>query len=66
LEYKCQKCDGIHLLQDIYGYDIMGQMGMTHLKPVSTCPLFENLSIEKDNLSGAKDATNYRNIVGAL
>jgi hypothetical protein len=41
-------------------------MGMTHLKPVSTCPLFENLSIEKDNLSGAKDATNYRNIVGAL
>ncbi|KAL5676329.1 hypothetical protein ACJX0J_012460, partial [Zea mays] len=32
----CQKCDGIHLSQDIYGYDIMGQVGMTHLKPVST------------------------------
>jgi histone deacetylase 1/2 len=59
--------DGILLTQEKYANDVLERVGMTQCKPVNS-PLstMEKLSRFKGSVLGPKDATNYRNIVGAL
>jgi histone deacetylase 1/2 len=59
--------DGILLTQEKYANDVLERVGMTQCKPVNS-PLSttEKLSRFKGSVLGPKDATNYRNIVGAL
>jgi hypothetical protein len=59
--------DGLVLTQEKYASDLLERVGMIYCKPVST-PLStsEKLSLHEGSLLGSNDASQYRNIVGAL
>jgi hypothetical protein len=59
--------DGLLLTQEKYASDLLKRVGMSNCKPVAS-PLStsEKLSVHEGTLLGAKDATNYRSVVGAL
>jgi histone deacetylase 1/2 len=60
-------CDSIILTQEKYANDVLKRVGMTHCKPTSS-PLStsEKLLRYVGTTLGPKEATNYRNVVGAL
>ena len=59
--------DGLLLTQEKYASDLLKRVGMSNCKPVAS-PLStsEKLSVHEGTPLGAKDATNYRSVVGAL
>lgn len=59
--------DGVILTQDKYASNLLKKVNMSGCKPVSSpMSTSEKLSTHKGTFLGAKDATNYRSVVGAV
>jgi hypothetical protein len=59
--------DGLLVTQEKYASDLLKRVGMSNCKHVAS-PLStsEKLFVHEGTPLGAKDATNYRSVVGAL